>query len=147
MRSSMTYLAAAAIGVLTVVGCGRAKPVASAAAELAGTPTYTNVTAQQLHEMLQAKDFVFVNVHVPYDGDIRGTDLSIPFDQVAEHLDQLPAEKTARIVLYCRSGRMSETASSALVSLGYTHVFNVTGGMQAWSAAGHPLEHRGQPQD
>jgi rhodanese-related sulfurtransferase len=131
---------AAAIGVLTVVGCGRAKPGPSAA-------SVTDITVQQLHEMLQAKDFVFVNVHVPYGGDIPGTDLSIPFDQVAEHLDQLPAEKTARIVLYCRSGRMSETASSTLASLGYTSVFNVTGGTQAWTAAGYPLEHRGQPQD
>jgi rhodanese-related sulfurtransferase len=126
------------MGALSVVGCGRATPAPSGV-------TYTNITAQQLHDMMPTKDFVLVNVHVPYDGDLPGTDLSIPFDQVAERLDRLPAEKTARIVLYCRSGRMSETAASVLVSLGYANVFNVTGGMLAWSAAGFPLERRGEP--
>jgi rhodanese-related sulfurtransferase len=133
MRSWFT--AAAVMGVLSVVGCGRARPAVSAG-------TYTNITVQQLHEMLPARDFVLVNVHVPYDGDLPGTDLSVPFDQVAEQLGRLPSEKTARIVLYCRSGRMSETASSTLASLGYTDVVNVTGGMLAWSAAGYPLERR-----
>jgi rhodanese-related sulfurtransferase len=134
------FTAAAVIGVLSVVACGRAKSAASAGA-------YTNITARQLHDMMPAKDFVLVNVHVPYEGDLPGTDLSIPFDRVAEQLDRLPADKAARIVLYCRSGRMSETASSTLASLGYTSVFNVAGGMQAWSAAGYSLEHRGPPRD
>jgi rhodanese-related sulfurtransferase len=132
------FPAAAVMGVLSVVGCWQAKPTVSAG-------TYTNISAQQLHDMMPTRDFVLVNVHTPYDGDLPGTDLSIPFDQMAEQLDRLPADTTARLVLYCRSGRMSETAASTLVSLGYTNVFNVTGGMLAWSVAGYPLERRGGP--
>ena len=132
------FPAAVVMGILSVVGCWQAKPTVSAG-------TYTNISAQQLHDMMPTRDFVLVNVHTPYDGDLPGTDLSIPFDQMAEQLDRLPADTTARLVLYCRSGRMSETAASTLVSLGYTNVFNVTGGMLAWSVAGYPLERRGGP--
>lgn len=35
---------------------------------------YTNVTAAELKRMLEAKDFFFVNVHIPYQGDMAGTD-------------------------------------------------------------------------
>ncbi len=144
MRSSSICLAGFVVGAVTLAACGREKPSASAAAEQASTPAYTEITATQLHEMMQAKHFVLVNVHIPYAGDIPGTDLSIPYDQIAEHLDRLPPNKAAEIVLYCRSGNMSTTAASTLASLGYTNVRNVVGGMRAWNDAGYPLELRGE---
>lgn len=103
---------------------------------------YTNVTAEELHAMLQNKDFVFINVHIPYEGNIAGTDLSIPYNEITapDNLAKLPADKDAKVVLYCRSGRMSAIAAEALVSLGYTNVWNLAGGMVAWEKAGYPLE-------
>lgn len=100
---------------------------------------YTNVSAPALAAMLAEKDFTFVNVHVPYEGDIAGTDLSIPFDQVTANLARLPTDKGAKLVLYCRSGRMSDIAARALVKLGFRNVWNVDGGMIAWEEAGYPL--------
>ena len=90
--------------------------------------------------MLANKDFIFVNVHIPFEGDIADTDLSIPYNEIEQNLDQLPAEKNAKIVLYCRSDRMSNMAAETLVGLGYTNIWNLDGGMVAWEKAGLPLE-------
>jgi len=105
--------------------------------------SYTLITVHELQEMLKQKDFLFVNVHVPYYGEIEKTDLFIPYDEIEKHLDKLPA-KDAKIVLYCRSGNMSNQAAHVLVSLGYTNVYDVEGGMIAWEAAGFPLKKQAQ---
>jgi rhodanese-related sulfurtransferase len=101
---------------------------------------YTDISVSDLQKMLKNKDFIFVNVHIPFEGDIANTDLSIAYDEIDQHLDQLPANKDARIVLYCRSGRMSSIAAETLVGLGYSNVANLEGGMVAWEQAGLPIE-------
>lgn len=101
---------------------------------------YTDVSVAELQTMLDEKDFVFVNVHIPFEGDIPNTDLFVPFDEIEANLDQLPANKAAKIVLYCRSGSMSSVAAKDLVSRGYTNIWNLSGGFNAWKAAGLPME-------
>jgi hypothetical protein len=76
---------------------------------------YTNVTPAQLAEMLKKKDFFFVNVHIPYEGEIEPTDAQLPYDQTAQLLSKYPSDKNAKIVLYCRSGRMSAIAAQELI--------------------------------
>ena len=103
---------------------------------------YNNINAEELASKLKDKDFVFVNVHIPFEGNIADTDLSIPYDQITEpaNLAQLPSDKNAKIVLYCRSGRMSEIAAEALVKLGYTDIWNLDGGMLGWEQAGFEIQ-------
>ena len=102
--------------------------------------SYQNVTSDELHTMLKNKDFVLVNVHIPFAGNIEGTDLSIAYDQIEPNVSQLPPDKNAKIVLYCRSGHMSQIAAEKLVALGYTNVWNLKGGMVQWEKAGFDLE-------
>lgn len=102
--------------------------------------SYTDVSVAELQTMLENKDFLFINVHIPFEGDIANTDLSIPYDEIADNLDLLPADKDAKIVLYCRSDRMSRIAAETLIELGFTNLYNLDGGMVAWEAAGLELE-------
>lgn len=81
---------------------------------------------------------VTVNVHVPDEGSIRGTDLWIPYDQIETRADSLPA-RSRPLAVYCRSGSMSALAVAKLRALGYESVTELDGGMIAWEASGRPL--------
>jgi rhodanese-related sulfurtransferase len=102
--------------------------------------SFQNITPAELYTMLKSKDFVFINVHIPFAGNIPDTDLSIPYNEIEQNLSQLPADKSDKIVLYCSSGRMSQLAAEELISLGYTNVWNLEGGMNDWQQAGFELE-------
>ena len=131
---------------MVIVGMLLAACSAQPAAPSGGVPvsvdggTYSNITPAQLAEMLKGDDFFFVNTHIPYEGEIAETDAFIAYDEIAERLNEYPADTNAKIVLYCRSGRMSAVAAEELVKAGYTHVWNLDGGMIAWEAAGYELQ-------
>ena len=97
------------------------------------------LTPVQLRQALTHKNFVLINVHVPYEGKIAGTDLIVPFDKIGKS-PQLPKDRKAPVVLYCRSGTMSAEARQTLNALGYSNVRELQGGFNAWKAAGYPLK-------
>ncbi len=72
------------------------------------------------------------------DGYIEGATL-IEFPVFLDSLDELPAEKDARVVIYCGSGHRGAMAEMALYLLGYTDVVNLNGGLGAWKSAGLPV--------
>jgi rhodanese-related sulfurtransferase len=130
--------------LLPVAGCGEANaPAQSTATNIFSLPKngdgYIDISVDQLETALADKDFTLVNVHIPYEGELPQTDAFIPYNEVEANLDQFPADKDGRIVLYCRSGRMSTDTAQVLVNLGYTNVVEVDGGMQAWQAAGNEI--------
>ena len=101
---------------------------------------YTDISPQELNSMLEQKDFLLVNTHIPFEGNIPETDLSIPYNEIQQNLAQLPSDKDAKIVLYCRSDSMSRAAAEELSQLGYTNLYNLDGGFIAWQQAGYPLQ-------
>ena len=128
---------AAACGSSSEPGGEEATPTGEGAVATGGV--YHEVDPAGLRSMLAAKDFLLVNVHIPYEGEIEDTDLFIPYDQVEAHLGELPGDTGAKIVLYCRSGRMSAIAAEVLAAQGYTNLWDLTGGMIAWEEAGYPI--------
>ena len=131
----VVVLLALAVGV---AGCGGDETSGSSS----GGDTaqaYTDISPDELATMLEDKDFVFINTHIPYEGEIEQTDLFLPYDEAAALVDQLPSDKTAKIVVYCRSDRMSRIAADEWAAAGYTNLFNLEGGFVAWEEAGYPL--------
>lgn len=138
------FLFAIILSTLLLTACSPASAPSDASRDMGQTisvagGSYTDVSVSELQTMLEAKDFVFVNVHIPFEGDLPATDISIPYNEMDQNLGQLPAEKDAKIVLYCRSGNMSTQAAKTLVELGYTNIWNLAGGFNAWKAAGLPM--------
>ncbi len=133
---------------LLLAACGSlsAAPARSAAAgdigqviPLDGWGFYKDIQSQELRAMLGTGDVFFVNVYVPYEGEIGSTDAFIPYLEIVNHQAKFPDSKDATIVVYCRSGSMSEIAARRLVEAGYSNVHNLEGGFRAWKAAGFEL--------
>ena len=65
-------------------------------------------------------------------GRLSFADGLIPYDSLPFYLEKLPVNKDTALYVFCRSGRRSGIATSYLQSIGYTNVYNVTGGIIAW---------------
>jgi rhodanese-related sulfurtransferase len=107
------------------------------------------LTVQQLRAgMLKApslaqKGFLLIDVRTPQEhagGFIPGTDLNIEFKEIKGRHREIGAKLDDHIVVYCQSGHRSNIAAEALADLGYKHVYNVRGSMNAWLEAGFPVE-------
>ncbi len=141
-------LAACGGGPASSGGAADSAPASAAALFPNFTPVETDsgkfyqIAPQTLADGLKNKNFFFVNTHAPYEGELEQTDAFIIYDQISLHLDELPQDKNAPIVLYCRSGRMSAIAAAELANMGYTNVWDLAGGMIAWKEAGLEVIHK-----
>jgi rhodanese-related sulfurtransferase len=125
-------------GVATGTG-GAAMASSQGTVQQGNGGSWTNVSVDTLAAMLAKKDFTFLNVKTPYIGEIEGTDAYIPYTDLTARAAELPKDKTAPIVVYCRSGNESRIAAQTLLDLGYTDIINLDGGMNAWTASGRTL--------
>lgn len=102
-------------------------------------PMFRTMSINEFASALDQPDiYTVINVHIPYEGEVPNTDSNVPYNDVDALMAALP-DRNAPIILYCRSGRMSEEASRVLVGLGYTNVIDVPGGMNAWTTSGREL--------
>jgi rhodanese-related sulfurtransferase len=62
----------------------------------------------------------------------------IPLGSLGNRLNDVPRDR--EVLLICRSGNRSGTAQRQLLRLGYASITNVSGGMNAWTHAGLPIE-------
>ncbi|NCN58378.1 hypothetical protein COW99_00945 [Candidatus Roizmanbacteria bacterium CG22_combo_CG10-13_8_21_14_all_38_20] len=90
------------------------------------------VSSGKFAELAEDKTAYLLDVHTPEQTHIPGTDAFISYDQIGENRDKLPEDKSTPILVYCRSGSMSAQASAEIVELGYTNVYDLDGGTDAY---------------
>lgn len=145
-RRSSPFIVSIALLGLSAAGCsGGSKtvsptaPIEESSEEIEESSDGALLAATDFGEFIaDDPDVPLVNVHVPYDGHIEGTDAFVSFDSILDW-DGLPADRSAPIALYCRSGSMSAEASDDLANAGYTNVIDLDGGMNSWTADGREL--------
>jgi rhodanese-related sulfurtransferase len=103
---------------------------------------YLSISPAELGQMLKSKDFFLVNVHVPYAGEIAHTDGFISYKDTEARIGDYPRDKSAKIVVYCLTNRMSAIVVQELVKAGFTNIYMLDGGMTAWRKAGFMIVNR-----
>jgi rhodanese-related sulfurtransferase len=124
-----------ALTVMAAVALLSAWPVSAGGAE-----PYARLDPAAFEQRMQNEQAVVINVHVPYEGELAGTDYFIPYDQIRDD-PRLPEDKGTELLLYCRSGRMSGDAGVDLAEEGYTNIAHLEGGMKAWEASGREIQY------
>ena len=96
--------------------------------------SYTQITQDEAKERMDEEGVVILDVREQgeYDaGHIKGAVL-LPVGEIEEEsAKEVIGDKDKVVLVYCRTGNRSKTASQALVDLGYTAVFEF-GGISTW---------------
>jgi sulfur-carrier protein adenylyltransferase/sulfurtransferase len=102
-----------------------------------GTPgSVRELTAAELKQKIDAgTPLALVDVREEYEWDIvnlgkLGAKL-IPLGEVAERAGEI--DRTRDVVVYCRSGKRSESAIRHLQAQGFTNLYNLKGGINSWA--------------
>ena len=94
---------------------------------------YKTITATELKTRLANKNFFLLDVHIPEQAHINGTDAFIDFRKIRQSTHTLPSDKETEIVVYCLGGGMSRAAVEDLLEIGYTNVYDLEGGVLAYN--------------
>jgi rhodanese-related sulfurtransferase len=100
---------------------------------------HVDVSVQQGKEMIDSGEVFILDVRTQEeydDGHIMGSTL-IPVDELDSRLKELPRDK--KILVYCRTGQRSLTASEKLENSGFTQLYNMKGGITDWKNAGYEV--------
>ncbi len=98
------------------------------------------ISAIELQAKLQQDDdkFFLLDVREPLEyaiAQIKGSNL-IPLGQIQQRINELDPQR--RIVVICHHGIRSQQAADFLVYSGFANVFNLVGGIDAWSCLCDP---------
>jgi molybdopterin/thiamine biosynthesis adenylyltransferase/rhodanese-related sulfurtransferase len=97
--------------------------------------TIPEMSPQELKRRMDTgEQFELIDVREPFEYEIARIDGAklIPLGEIAERLNELSGERP--IVVHCHSGTRSAQATRLLQQRGFANVYNLEGGIDAWSA-------------
>lgn len=106
---------------------------ASPASETETTASYQQISPDEAKEMMDDDGAIILDVRTPEEfaeGHIPGA-VNLELGTFDQNAAVVIPDKDAILLVYCRSGNRSKTASDILVSMGYTKVFEF-GGIIDW---------------
>ena len=97
------------------------------------------IPAAQAYEAYQRGTlFLDVRTQEEWNEEHIANSKLIPLKELATRMGELPKDQP--IVVLCRAGVRSKDGMRILLKAGFTQVFGLEGGIQAWMAAGYPVE-------
>lgn len=122
--------------------------IIAACQQPAGTTSAVNQTIpiEQFEKLISEKsNEQLLDVRTPEEfnaGHLSGAvNLNIYDKGFKENLAKL--DKSRPVMVYCKSGGRSGEAASIMKEMGFTEVYNMQGGMLAWTNAGKPVDNVG----
>ena len=104
-----------------------------------------NITAEEAFTLIQADqqnpDFVIIDVRTPEEfaqGHLENA-VNIDYNSTAFSDEIKTLDKNRTYLIYCQSGARSGQALGLMAVLQFVEVYNISGGITAWQAAGLPV--------
>lgn len=95
------------------------------------------ISPTQLKERLdRGEELLLLDIRNGYERDLANLEhdnLHIPQDQLMARVEELSPYAERDVIVYCRTGIRSQGCVQFLKSKGFKKVFNLTGGLHAWS--------------
>ena len=110
------------------------------------TGAETQVTIEEIEpfeaaEEIDGGDVVLIDTREPHEyqeAHLEGGKL-VPPGLLGDEIEAAAPDKSARTILYCRSGNRSAIAAAQMQALGYDNVASMAGGILAWQEQGLPV--------
>jgi sulfur-carrier protein adenylyltransferase/sulfurtransferase len=108
--------------------------------------TDTQVTIEEIQPFeaaaeIEGGDVVLIDTREPHEyqeAHLDGGKL-VPPGLLVDEIEAAAPSKSARTILYCRSGNRSALAAAQMQAMGYENVASMEGGILAWQEQGFPV--------
>lgn len=139
-RSWSRRMAAGGMAVAAITGisaCSSSDPGSSSTAQSTGQ----HMTASSFSAALKKTGTIVLDVRTPAEfasGHLpQAQNIDIEASDFASRIAAL--DKNAIYAVYCHSGNRSGVAMEQMAAAGFTHVYDLAGGIGAWQSMGGPM--------